>query len=74
MALQLVEGVLSTEFMKGEQTRANDLLIAELGGSDMTAISTSAGREEMKKKLKEKLKEIYEGDVTDVYFTDFVMQ
>lgn len=74
MALQLIEGVLKSDFEKGETAKANDIVIAELGGSDMADISTSEGREKVKEKLKEKLKEVYEGEVTDVYFTDFVMQ
>jgi flagellar FliL protein len=74
MALQLIEGIEKAEFEKGETAKANDVIIEMLGGSDMAAISTAAGREEVKKELKKELKEAYEGDVTDVYFTDFVMQ
>ncbi|MFN8051647.1 MAG: flagellar basal body-associated FliL family protein [Acidimicrobiales bacterium] len=74
MGLQLIEGVLAADFEKGETAKATDLVIAELGGTDMTEISTAEGREKVKAKLKKHLKEIYEGDVTDVYFTDFVMQ
>lgn len=74
MGLQLIEGVLKAEFEKGETAKATDLVIAELGGTDMAAISTAEGREKVKDELKKKLKEVYEGEVTDVYFTDFVMQ
>lgn len=74
MGLQLIEGIEKAEFEKGKTARANDLVIAELGGSDMAEISTAEGREKVKKKLKKELKEVYEGEVTDVYFTDFVMQ
>ena len=74
MAIQLVEGVLVEEFDKGENAKANDLMIAEFGGKSMEELGTTKGREEMKKHLQEKLKETYEGDVIDVFFTDFVMQ
>lgn len=74
MALQLVEGVPAAEFMKGETAKANDAVIEMLGGTDMAAISNAEGREKVKKELKKKLKETYEGEVTDVFFTDFVMQ
>lgn len=74
MALQLVEGIPAADFMKGETAKANDAIIEMLGGSDMTEITTAEGREKVKKELKKKLKETYDGEVTDVYFTDFVMQ
>ena len=74
MALQLVEGVLKADFEKGETAKANDVVIGLLGGTDMAQISTAEGREQVKKQLKKELKKVYEGDVTDVYFTDFVMQ
>ena len=74
VALQLVEGVLKAEFEKGETAKTNDVLIAHLGGAKMETLATAEGRAEMKKKLKKELKETYEGEVIDMYFTDFVMQ
>ncbi|HQF94756.1 MAG TPA: flagellar basal body-associated FliL family protein [Microthrixaceae bacterium] len=74
MALQLIEGIEKAEFEKGETSKANDVIIEMLGGSDMAEISTAEGREGVKKELKKELKEVYEGEVTDVFFTDFVMQ
>lgn len=74
VGLQLIEGVEKSEFEKGETARANDVIIGMLGGSDMAEIATAEGREHVKKELKKELKEVYEGDVIDVFFTDFVMQ
>jgi len=74
MGLQLIEGIEKAEFEKGKTAKASDVLIAELGGSQMEEIATAEGRERVKETLKEHLKEAYEGEVIDVYFTDFVMQ
>ncbi|MEZ5321067.1 MAG: flagellar basal body-associated FliL family protein [Microthrixaceae bacterium] len=74
VGLQLVEGVTAAEFEKGPSAKASDLLIAELGGTDMSRLTTAEGREEAKKTLKQHLKHTYEGEVTDVFFTEFVMQ
>lgn len=74
VALQLVEGVEKAEFEKGETAKANDLLIANLGGRPMAELGSAEGREQIKTHLKDEMKEIYEGDVVDVFFTDFVMQ
>jgi len=74
MALQLIEGIEKAEFEKGKTAKANDVVIEMLGGSDMAEISTAEGREKVKKELKKQLEEVYEDEVTDVYFTDFVMQ
>ena len=74
VGLQLIEGVEKSEFEKGETAKANDVIIGMLGGSDMAEIATAEGREHVKKELKKELKEVYEGDVIDVFFTDFVMQ
>lgn len=74
MGLQLIEGLEAKEFEEGLSAKATDIAIELLGGSDMAEISTPEGREHVKEKLKEHLKEAYEGEVLDVYFTDFVMQ
>ncbi|NLA34334.1 MAG: flagellar basal body-associated FliL family protein [Actinobacteria bacterium] len=74
LALQLIEGVEKSEFEKGETAKANDLLISNLGGRPMAELARAEGREQIKTHLKEQMKEVYEGDVVDVFFTDFVMQ
>lgn len=74
VGLQLIEGIEKAEFEKGETAKANDLIIEELGGAQMSELATAEGREKMKATLKKELKETYEGEVTDIFFTDFVMQ
>ena len=79
MALQLAEGVLAEEFAKGKTAKANDILIAEVGGRDMAELATPEGRAKLKEDLREKIMETYReeetGDeVIDLFFTDFVMQ
>lgn len=74
IALQLIEGVDKSEFEKGETAKANDLLIDKLGGRSMEELGSTEGRAQIKTELKEELMEIYEGEVVDVYLTDFVMQ
>lgn len=79
MALQLAEGVLVEEFAKGKTAKANDILISEVGGRDMSELSTPEGRAKLKEDLREKIMEAYHeeetgAEVIDLFFTDFVMQ
>jgi flagellar FliL protein len=74
IALQLTEEVPLEEFGEGELAKAKDLLIAQVGGRPMEELGTPAGRDSLKKELTEKAEETFDGDVMDVYFTDFVMQ
>ena len=79
MALQLAEGVLAEEFAKGKTAKANDIIIAEVGGKDMAELSSPEGRAKLKEDLKEKIMAAYEeeesgAEVLDIFFTDFVMQ
>jgi len=74
VALQLIEGVEKKEFEAGATSKANDLLISQLGGRSMAELASAEGRELIKTELKEHLKETYEGEVVDVFFTEFVMQ
>lgn len=74
MGLQLIEGLEAKEFEAGLGAKATDIIIELLGGSDMAEISTPEGRDHVKAELKKHLEEAYEGEVLDVYFTDFVMQ
>lgn len=57
----------------GEEAKAIDEAIRTLGDSNFNELSKPGGRAHAKEILAEKIKEIYHGDVTDVYFTDFVM-
>ena len=40
----------------------------------MTGLANSADREALKKQLVQQLSQLYDGEVMDVYFTDFVTQ
>ncbi len=58
----------------GEYARALDLAIDVLGGRNYQELVAPEGREAAKKELVEKLKHAYEGEIADVYFTEFVLQ
>jgi flagellar protein FliL len=57
----------------GQEAKALDEAISVLGGSSFNDLSTPTGRAKAKDDLTAKIKQTYDGDVTDVYFTDFVM-
>ena len=58
----------------GEYARALDLAIDVLGGRNYQELVNPEGRDAAKKELTEKLKHAYEGEIADVYFTEFVLQ
>jgi flagellar FliL protein len=74
MAVQLAEGIPANEFAKGEINKAKDLLIDHVAGANMEELSSEEGRTALKEALRDDAKEAFEGEVLDVYFTDFVMQ
>ena len=55
-------------------SKALDLAIEQFSEYDLGTLSTVAGRHAAKDKLRSALKEAYEGEIMDVYFTEFVMQ
>jgi len=55
-------------------SKALDAAIEQFSEYEMGALSTSEGRKTAKEKLRKHLDEAYEGEVMDVYFTEFVMQ
>ena len=57
----------------GEEAKALDEAIHVLGDSSFEELSKPGGRAHAKEVLSEKIKHIYHEDVTEVYFTDFVM-
>ncbi len=59
--------------MGGLEALALDQAITQLGNTTYEELSSPAGRAKAKKQLIEHIKEKYHGDVTSVYFTDFVM-
>ena len=55
-------------------SKALDSLIELFSGLPMEEVSFAEDRAKLKKKLVHELEERYEGDVLDVYFTEFVTQ
>jgi len=74
IALELVEGVEVGEFMKGEISKAKDLLIDRMGGLPMEQLTSPDGRKAIKEDLAKAAKKLFKDEVIDIYFTDFVMQ
>ena len=78
IGLQLVEGVDVKAYTAGKTSKANDIVIAELGGHAVAEMSTPEGYKKMKEALKEKIVKAYETpdgkEVMDIYITNFVMQ
>lgn len=69
LALQLVEGA-----QRPDPARALDLAIALFSGRPISEVMAPDGREELKSELVRQLGEVYDGEVIDVYFTDYVTQ
>lgn len=72
LGLSLQQSKAVAEEVSG--AKALDSAIALFSNKSMEELSTLEGREKAKEKLVEHLREIYEGEVYDVYFTEFVMQ
>lgn len=70
LALQL------TDTVEGEPdpSRALDLAIALYSGRSITEVSDPTGRDTLKAQLLAELTEAYEGEVMDLYLTDYVTQ
>jgi flagellar FliL protein len=56
-----------------EGSKALDLAVDEFSNRSVAQLGNE-GRAKLKKELKEKVVEAYEGEVMDIYLTDFVMQ
>jgi flagellar FliL protein len=57
-----------------DPARALDLAIALFSGRPVQEVSDPATRDELKAQLAEQLREAYEGEVLDVYLTEYVTQ
>jgi flagellar FliL protein len=57
-----------------DPARALDLAIALFSGRPVQEVSDPATRDELKAQLAEQLEEAYEGEVLDVYLTEYVTQ
>jgi flagellar FliL protein len=58
----------------GTYARALDIVIDVLGGKNYAELVSPEGREASKQVLVERLKHAYEGEIENVYFTEFVLQ
>ncbi len=57
-----------------DTARALDLVVALFSQRPVAEVTTTEGREALKAELLRQLEEAYEGEVMDVYFTDYVTQ
>lgn len=57
-----------------EEARVQDIAIDLFSGREMSEINTEESRNELKATLVERLSEAFDGEVLDVYLTDFVTQ
>jgi flagellar protein FliL len=55
-------------------SKALDLTINEFSNRSVAELSSNKARGKAKEELKQKVVEAYEGEVMDLYFTEFVMQ
>lgn len=72
IAVQLVAGKASTtDFMT---SKAAELTIDEFSDRSVDSLSTNAARKKLVAELRNKIKDAYEGEVFDVFLTQFVTQ
>ena len=69
IGLQMVEGA-----EKPSTARALDLVVSVFSGRPMDEVTSPEGREALKAELRDQLVDAYEGEVMDVYLTDYVTQ
>src|SRR2546423_782225 len=55
-------------------SKALDIAIDQFSNRTVGELSSNAARDAAKAELRKKVSEAYEGEVMDVYFTEFVMQ
>lgn len=55
-------------------SKALDAAITVFSGKDMAKVADNTTREDLKKQLTKQVVDLYEDEVMDVYFTEFVMQ
>jgi flagellar FliL protein len=64
----------TTKAKELEGSKALDAAIGLFSGRSMEEVTRPAERRHLKVELKKELEHLYEGEVMDVYFTDFVTQ
>jgi flagellar protein FliL len=65
---------LSADAEEADGSKALDAAIDLFSGADQAELVKAGQRQEYKHQLEEQLQEDYEGDVLEVYFTEFVTQ
>ena len=55
-------------------SKAVDIAISEFSNRPVAELASNEAREKAKEELKKKVEKAYEGEIMDVYFTEFVMQ
>jgi flagellar FliL protein len=55
-------------------SKAMDIAIDQFSNRTVAELASNAARDQAKAELRKRVNEAYEGDVMDVYFTEFVMQ
>src|SRR4051794_29007457 len=73
LALQLKEGIKSADF-DAQSAKALDLAISTMGDRTMAQLAAPGGRDAAKDDLSRKVLAAYNGKVTAIFFTEFVMQ
>ncbi len=69
IALQLTKAA-----KEADGSKALDAVIATFSGMSMNEVTKPDEREKVKEELAKKLEKLYEDEVMDVYYTDFVTQ
>ncbi len=70
LGLQLTKDVSE----EPDTARALDQVVSLFSGRTMAEVTSAEGREALRAELVTRLSEVYEGEVMDVYFTDYVTQ
>lgn len=65
---------LSEAAYKPDPAAAVDAAITLFSGRSITEVNDAESRDALKTELRERLWELYDGDVLDVYYTDYVTQ
>ena len=74
LKLKLALQATATVAEAPDGSKALDIAIDQFSNRTVAELSSNAARDQAKKQLRDKVNKAYEGDVMDVYFTEFVMQ
>ncbi len=75
LAVELVEGVPGAEWVEhGESSKYMDLIIDRVGEWSGEQVTAEGGRDELKELLREGGEELFAGEFSEVYVTEFIVQ